>query len=77
MSIQYGSMYVDEQYKATVLPNLFYKTWLVPVAAAGAVDHHVLIGHARHKPGLIKKVGENSCLVQFIDIHGSILDRHR
>ena len=23
-------MYVDEQYKATVLPNLFYKTWLVP-----------------------------------------------
>ena len=30
MSIQYGSMYVDEQYKATVLPNLFYKTWLVP-----------------------------------------------
>ena len=30
MSIQYGSMYVDEQYKATILPNLFYKTWLVP-----------------------------------------------
>ena len=30
MSIQYGSLYVDEQYKATVLPNLFYKTWLVP-----------------------------------------------
>ena len=30
MPIQYGSLYVDEQYKATVLPNLFYKTWLVP-----------------------------------------------
>lgn len=30
MAIQYGSQYVDEQYKATVLPNLFYKTWLVP-----------------------------------------------
>ena len=30
MSIQYGSLYVDEQYKATVLPNLFYKTWFEP-----------------------------------------------
>ena len=33
MSIQYGSLYVDEQCKATVLPNLFYKTWLVPGVA--------------------------------------------
>ena len=49
----------------------------MPVAATGAVDHHVLIGHARHKPSLIKQVGKNSCLVLFIDIHGSILDRHR
>ena len=31
MSIQYGSLYVDEQYKATVLPNLFIRPGLFPV----------------------------------------------
>lgn len=30
MSIQYGSLYVDEKYKASILPNLFYKTWIMP-----------------------------------------------
>ena len=45
MSIQYGSMYVDEQYKATVLPNLFYKTWLVP--GVTYQDHRRVCRHAR------------------------------
>lgn len=43
MSIQYGSLYVDEQYKATVLPNLFYKTWLVP----GVTYQDVMVDGAR------------------------------
>lgn len=30
MPIQYGNLYVDEKYKPVILPNLFYKTWLVP-----------------------------------------------
>ena len=30
MGIQYGSLNVDEKYKSTVLPNLFYRTWMVP-----------------------------------------------
>lgn len=30
MAIKYGSVNVDEKYKSIVLPNLFYKTWLVP-----------------------------------------------
>ena len=52
MSIQYGSMYVDEQYKATVLPNLFYKTWLVPGVTyqdvmAQADLHRRVCRHAR------------------------------
>ena len=50
---------------------------LVPIAAAGTVDHHVLIGHTGHKPGLIKKIGKNSCLVLLIHVKGTVLDRHR
>lgn len=30
MSIKYGNLHVDEKYKSTILPNLFYKTWLIP-----------------------------------------------
>lgn len=30
MSIQYGSLYVDEKYKGAILPNLFFKTWIMP-----------------------------------------------
>lgn len=30
MPIQYGNLHVDEKYKPVILPNLFYKTWLVP-----------------------------------------------
>lgn len=30
MAIKYGNVNVDEKYKPIVLPNLFYKTWLVP-----------------------------------------------
>lgn len=30
MSIKYGDLYVDERYKSALLPNLFYKTFLVP-----------------------------------------------
>ena len=28
--IKYGNLHVDEKYKSVVLPNLFYRTWLVP-----------------------------------------------
>lgn len=30
MAVQYGSFNVDERYKASLLPNLFYKTWIMP-----------------------------------------------
>lgn len=30
MAIKYGDLHVDEKYKPIVLPNLFYRTWLVP-----------------------------------------------
>lgn len=30
MAIKYGNLHVDEKYKSVILPNLFYKTWLVP-----------------------------------------------
>lgn len=30
MAIKYGNLHVDEKYKPVVLPNLFYRTWLVP-----------------------------------------------
>ena len=30
MSIKYGDLHVDEKYKSTILPNLFYKTWMIP-----------------------------------------------
>lgn len=30
MSIKYGNLHVDEKYKPVVLPNLFYRTWMVP-----------------------------------------------
>lgn len=30
MAIKYGNLHVDEKYKPIVLPNLFYRTWLVP-----------------------------------------------
>lgn len=28
--IQYGNLHVDEKYKSSILPNLFYKTWMIP-----------------------------------------------
>ena len=30
MAIKYGTLHVDEKYKPVVLPNLFYRTWMVP-----------------------------------------------
>lgn len=30
MSVLYGSLHVDEKYKSIILPNLFYKTFLIP-----------------------------------------------
>ena len=30
MAIKYGNLHVDEKYKPVVLPNLFYRTWMVP-----------------------------------------------
>lgn len=30
MAIKYGNQHVDEKYKPVVLPNLFYRTWMVP-----------------------------------------------
>lgn len=30
MAIKYGDLHVDDKYKPIVLPNLFYRTWLVP-----------------------------------------------
>lgn len=30
MAIKYGNLHVDEKYKPIVLPNLFYRTWMVP-----------------------------------------------
>lgn len=28
--IKYGNIHVDEKYKSVILPNLFYRTWMVP-----------------------------------------------
>lgn len=30
MAIKYGNLHVDEKYKSVILPNLFYRTWMVP-----------------------------------------------
>lgn len=30
MAIKYGNIHVDSRYKPVVLPNLFFKTWMVP-----------------------------------------------
>lgn len=30
MAIKYGNLHVDEKYKSAILPNLFYRTWMVP-----------------------------------------------
>lgn len=30
MAIKYGNLHVDEKYKPVILPNLFYRTWMVP-----------------------------------------------
>lgn len=30
MAIKYGQVNVDEKFKPVVLPNLFYKTWMIP-----------------------------------------------
>ena len=30
MAIKYGNLHVDEKYKSVILPNLFYRTFLVP-----------------------------------------------
>ena len=59
MAIKYGDMHVDEKYKPIILPNLFYRTWLVPgvtyqdvsTDASGAWYWHNLTSTGPVKPG--------------------------
>mgnify|MGYP003298386863 CR=1 FL=1 len=59
MAIKYGDMHVDEKYKPVILPNLFYKTWLVPGVTFQDVSSdknggwfwHKLISTGAAKPG--------------------------
>lgn len=60
MAIKYGEMHVDEKYKPIILPNLFYRTWLVPgvtyqdasTDASGAWYWHKLTGSGAVEPGV-------------------------
>ena len=59
MAIKYGDMHVDEKYKPIILPNLFYRTWLVPgvtyqdvsTDASGAWYWHKLTSTGAATPG--------------------------
>ena len=59
MAIKYGEVNVEEKYKPIVLPNLFFKTWLVPGVTCQDVstDHngawfwHKLTSTGAAKPG--------------------------
>lgn len=60
MAIKYGDMHVDEKYKPIILPNLFYRTWLVPgvtyqdvsTDASGAWYWHKPNGAGAAEPGI-------------------------
>lgn len=59
MAIKYGNIHVDEKYKPAILPNLFFKTWLVPgvtfqdvsTDSAGAWFWHKLTSTGAAVPG--------------------------
>lgn len=59
MAIKYGDLHVDEKYKPTILPNLFFKTWLVPgvtfqdvsTDSAGGWFWHKLTSSGAAEPG--------------------------
>ena len=59
MAIKYGDLHVDEKYKPTILPNLFYRTWMVPgvtfqdvsTDGAGAWFWHKLSSSGAAEPG--------------------------
>ena len=59
MAIKYGNLHVDEKYKPTILPNLFYRTWMVPgvtfqdvsTDGAGAWFWHKLTSSGAAEPG--------------------------
>ncbi len=59
MAIKYGELHVDEKYKPMVLPNLFYRTWMVPGVTfqdvstdnAGAWFWHKLSSSGAAAPG--------------------------
>lgn len=59
MAIKYGNLHVDEKYKPVVLPNLFYRTWMVPgvtfqdvsTDGAGAWFWHKLTSSGAAEPG--------------------------
>ena len=59
MAIKYGELHVDEKYKPTILPNLFYRTWMVPgvtfqdvsTDGAGAWFWHKLTSSGAAEPG--------------------------
>lgn len=50
MAIKYGEVHVDEKYKKLVLPNLYYKTWLVPGVTYQDVSTDEAGGWFWHKP---------------------------
>lgn len=60
MAIKYGNLHVDEKYKPAILPNLFYRTWLVPgvtfqdvsTDSAGAWFWHKLTSTGAAAPGI-------------------------
>ena len=60
MAIKYGNLHVDEKYKPAILPNLFFKTWLVPgvtfqdvsTDSAGAWFWHKLTSTGAAAPGI-------------------------
>lgn len=59
MAIKYGNLHVDEKYKPAILPNLFYRTWMVPgvtfqdvsTDGAGAWFWHKLTSTGPAEPG--------------------------
>jgi len=59
MAIKYGDLHVDEKYKPTILPNLFYRTWMVPgvtfqdvsTDGAGGWFWHKLTSSGAAEPG--------------------------
>ena len=59
MAIKYGNLHVDEKYKPVILPNLFFKTWMVPgvtfqdvsTDSAGAWFWHKLTSSGAAEPG--------------------------